>query len=136
MSVTGVSNSSTAQSIYQLYASQLSSSSSSTSTSSTNSTGSTKADSAHISKSGELFSKLQQLQSTDPEKFKEVCSNIAEKLKSAAEESGDTKLSDLAEKFQNVADGGDISQLQPPKPPASGMKPLGIESYSKDDKSS
>lgn len=78
-------------------------------------------DSLDLSKPSEIYSKLQELASTDPDKLKEVCASIAEKLESAAESSSgnDSKmLSDLAEKFQNVADGGDLSQLKPPEPPS------------------
>jgi hypothetical protein len=86
----------------------------------TNSVGHTTSDSIDFSKPGELFSKLKELQQADPEKFKQVCADIAQKLKSASQDQsgfGSKMLSDLAEKFQNVADGGDISQLQPPPPP-------------------
>ena len=90
------------------------------------------ADSASISKPGDLMAKLQKLKETDPDKFKEVCTSIAEKLSSAAESSGDTKLSEMADKFTDVANGGDISQLAPPKPPQKPME----SGYSQDNQSS
>lgn len=95
-------------------------------------------DSIELSGPGELLSKLQELQEADPEKFKEVCADIAEQLSAAAEEAGDTRdgrmLSDLAAKFQDVSEGGEISQLQPPPPPpppgnAEGM----VAQYSRQD---
>jgi len=116
MSITGIGNANSAQSIYQLYLSQLNNSTASAQTSGSSSSGSVKSDSVDFSKPGELFSKLQQLQSSDPEKFKQVCADIAQKLNTAAQADGsNSKLSDLAKKFQSVADGGDISQLQPTK---------------------
>ena len=75
-------------------------------------------DSASFSKLSDFFSKLQQLQSSDPAKFKEICADIAEKLKAAAQQLGDTPggkmLSDLAAKFESAAQTGDVSQLKPP----------------------
>lgn len=91
---------------------------------------SAKSDSVDFSKPSEMMSKLQKLKETDPEKFKEVCNNISEKLSSTAEESGDKMLSDLAAKFQDVANGGDISQLKPPAPPEGGQRPQGVAAYS------
>ena len=79
--------------------------------------GSSQVDSVNVSQPAELFSKLQQLQQTDPDKFKQVLTNIAGELQSAAKGKSGFEaqtLSDLATKFQNVANGGDISQLKPP----------------------
>lgn len=134
MSVTGVSNYSSTLKLSELYATlatNSATSSTSTNSVSTSSCAANKADTLDISKPAELYSKLQQLAESDPEKLKEVCSSIAEKLNTAAESSDDPMLSDLAEKFQNVADGGDVSQLKPPPPPGGGGKPNGIEQYSK-----
>lgn len=85
-------------------------------------------DSTETSNPAEFFSKLQELQKSDPEKFQEVVSSIADKLEAAAGDedlsSASSMLSDLAAKFRDVANGGDISQLQPPEPPANpGMMP-------------
>ena len=85
-------------------------------------------DSVETSNPAEFFSKLQELQESDPEKFKEVVSDIADQLEAAAEDedlsSASSMLSDLAAKFRDVANGGDISQLRPPEPPANpGMMP-------------
>ncbi|GAP21594.1 hypothetical protein [Leptolinea tardivitalis] len=85
-------------------------------------------DSMESSNPSEFFSKLQDLQESDPEKFQEVVSSIADKLEAASEDedlsSASSMLSDLATKFRDVANGGDISQLKPPEPPANpGMMP-------------
>jgi hypothetical protein len=76
---------------------------------------------ADFTKPAELYSKLQQLKEEDPEKFTQLMTDIAEKLKAAAAETDDENekaiLTDLAKKFQSVADGGDLSQLLPPPPP-------------------
>jgi hypothetical protein len=74
-------------------------------------------DSAQISGPGRLLSQLQQLQVQDPAKFKTVVANIASQLQVAAKQQGQTPegqfLSQLANKYQAVATGGDLSQLQP-----------------------
>lgn len=80
-------------------------------------------DQIDVSKPTELYAKLQELAESDPEKLKEVCGSIAEQLEAAAEEDdsfGGQMLSDLAEKFQSVAEGGDLSQLEPPSGPPPG----------------
>jgi hypothetical protein len=77
-------------------------------------------DSTTISGPAEFMNKLQKLKETDPEQFKEVVQGVADKLTSAAESATDERskkmLTSLAEKFSSVADGGDLSQLEPPKP--------------------
>jgi hypothetical protein len=74
-------------------------------------------DSAKISGPGQLYNNLQQLQQKDPDKFKQVVTDIANQLQTAAQQAGQNPagqfLSNLADKFQNVANGGDLSQLQP-----------------------
>jgi hypothetical protein len=122
MNVSGVSDRSTVN-LLELYRTQASNSvlaSDDGATTSLGVTGLAGAGDVDFSQPAVLFSKLQQLQTSDPEKFKEVCSHIADELKSASEEQGDgfgsRMLADLAEKFQNVAEGGDLSQLQPPEP--------------------
>ncbi len=119
MSVTGISDGTSVYDLFQLYALQ--------------STGNTSAgecesavaregstDSVSFSKPGQLFSQLQQLAQTDPDKFKEVCQKIADKLNEAAqnEEGGANRmLSDLASRFESAAQSGDASELRPPPPP-------------------
>ncbi len=76
--------------------------------------------SASISGPGQLVSELQQLQQQNPTEFQQIVSQIAKQLESAAQQAGQgqqgTLLSDLAQKFQNVANGGDLSQLLPSQP--------------------
>jgi len=85
-------------------------------------------DSAEMSNPAEFFNNLEELQKSDPEKFQEVVSSIADQLEEATEDedlsSVSSMLSNLAAKFRDVANGGDISQLKPPEPPANpGMMP-------------
>jgi hypothetical protein len=88
-------------------------------------------DTVQVSKPGELFSKLQQLQSADPEKLKAVLSDIASKLKEAAASqsgAGADRLNELASKFEEAAQTGDLSALKPPEPPQqSGAS--GVQAY-------
>jgi hypothetical protein len=72
--------------------------------------------SATISGPGQLLSNLQQLQTQDPTKFQQVVSDIAGQLQAASQQSQGSQsdfLANLASKFQNVANGGSLSQLQP-----------------------
>jgi hypothetical protein len=72
--------------------------------------------SASISGPGQLLSNLQQLQTQDPTKFQQVVSDIASQLQAASQQSQGPQsdfLANLASKFQNVANGGSLSQLQP-----------------------
>jgi hypothetical protein len=64
-------------------------------------------DSVDLSQTADFFSKLQQLEQTDPNKFKEVLTKLAEKLQSA-HGFEEQVFSDLA---QSVANGADITQL-------------------------
>jgi hypothetical protein len=74
-----------------------------------------------ISKLGNLMKQLESLLQTDPDKFKEVTSQIASKLEDAAKtaaEKGDSKsaemLNELANKFQKASDTLTMPDLQPP----------------------
>ncbi len=87
---------------------------------STGSSTSTPAASVDVSGPGQIYAKLQQLQQEDPTKFKQVVSEIAKQLQSAATQSGDKNLSALASKFEDVANGGDLSEIKPPSPPQGG----------------
>jgi hypothetical protein len=64
-------------------------------------------DSVDVSQTADFFSKLQQLEQTDPNKFKEVLTKLADKLQKA-HGSEEQVFSNLA---QSVANGADISQL-------------------------
>ncbi len=79
-------------------------------------------DGKSFSKGAEMMQKLSDLQSSDPEKFKEVARNISDKLTEAAKNSTDSKAASLyttmAEKFASAAQSGDMSSLTPPEAPA------------------
>lgn len=71
-----------------------------------------------MSKPTEMFSQLQSLAESDPEKFKALASQISEQLSAAAESEGGqsaSMLSNLASKFAGAAESGDASALEPPK---------------------
>src|SRR5262249_5938475 len=72
--------------------------------------------SVNISRPGELLSKLQQLQQSDPDKFQQVVSGIADKLHTEAQNASGADsqaLGKLADRFAQVAQTGDLSALQP-----------------------
>lgn len=102
------------------------SSSSSASAASSLSTGSLSiqgdGDGKNFSKGAAMMQKLSDLQSSDPEKFKEVAQDISDKLSEAAKNSTDSKAASLytsmAEKFASAAQSGDMSSLTPPEAPA------------------
>ena len=79
-----------------------------------------------VSKQAKFLSKLQQLATSDPAKFKQVVTDIAAKLTQAAQQSGQTSqgqaLSGLAAKFQTAAQTGDVSALEPAKPAAGAVQ--------------
>jgi len=135
MSINAVSSNYYSLSLSDILATQVSGTKSCGSTQSGSSVTSAigQSESAEFSNPAMMYSKLQELAQTDPEKLKEVCAKIAEQLQSASEEQDgfqSNMLSDLAEKFQNVADGGDVSQLKPPEPPSGGGPGQGpIEKY-------
>jgi hypothetical protein len=73
-------------------------------------------DSAQISGPGKLFAELQQLQSQNPTKFTQVVSDIATQLQTAAQQATGNQanfLTNLADRFQTVANTGDLSSLRP-----------------------
>ena len=77
---------------------------------------------AQVSDIGMFMSKLQELQKSDPDKFKQIMAKIAEKLKDAASEalkSGDSRqaemLNDLAAKFTKASETGEMPDLKPPQ---------------------
>jgi len=89
-----------------------------------------------MSKMGELMKKLDGLATSDPDKFKEVTSNIASQLKDLASTlSGDEAdhVSDLASKFEGAAKSGTMNSLKPsgPPPPQGGAPPKGAAAYAR-----
>ena len=76
------------------------------------------ADGTRLSGFGSFMSKLQSLEQSDPAKAKQVLGDIASKLSARAKEVGGTAgqhLSQLADKFQQASQTGDLSGLQPPQ---------------------
>jgi hypothetical protein len=64
------------------------------------------------------MSQLQSLQTSNPTEFKQLMTEVASQLQTAATKAGANTaegkmLSALAKKFENVANGGSLSQLQP-----------------------
>ncbi|WP_243363002.1 hypothetical protein [Fundidesulfovibrio terrae] len=87
-------------------------------------------DSANISEGGQLMNKLKQLQSSDPEKFKEVAQTISDKLSEQAKNTTDTgaanMLSDMASGFADAAKTGSMDSLKPKSPPSGSMNGSGL----------
>ena len=73
-------------------------------------------DKTRLTTLGQLMSKLQSLESTDPAKAKQVLSSIAAALTDKANSGSttDPRLAALADKFTQAAKTGDLSGLQPP----------------------
>ena len=88
-----------------------------TATASTAVGGAATTDSAQLSPMASLLNQLQQLQQTDPDKFKSVMSSIADTLKTDAQNATGPqakRLNDLADKFSQAAQTGQMPDLQPP----------------------
>lgn len=86
------------------------------STTTATSSGSVPTDSSAISSFANLMSELQQLQQNDPTKFKAVMADIASTLKTDAQNatgSHASALNNLAAKFDQAAQTGQMPNLQP-----------------------
>jgi hypothetical protein len=72
---------------------------------------------ASISGLGLLLSNLEQLQTRNPDQFKQALSQVITQLQQAAQAHGQTAdgqfLTSLANKLQNVANGGQFATIQP-----------------------
>lgn len=90
-------------------------------------------DSSQISTLGDLMTQLEERSSSDPDKFKQVTSDIASKLGELASTlSGDetSRVTDLASKFADASDSGKTQALRPSKPPPPpGHPPQGAAAY-------
>ncbi|MHC1781389.1 MAG: hypothetical protein AB9891_01275 [Anaerolineaceae bacterium] len=80
-------------------------------------------DGMEMSNPAEMMSKLQELQEKDPESFQTIMDQIADEIEAAAAEEEEatgqaSPLSDLADKFREAAESGDLSILKPPEPPS------------------
>jgi hypothetical protein len=78
--------------------------------------GSGSAGGSKLSKMGSLMSQLQSLEQSDPDKAKTVLSNIASQLTDKANATGDAHIKELADKFTQAAQTGDLSSLKPQAP--------------------
>ena len=88
----------------------------STATQSAGASGVASADSTQMSAMASMLNQLQQLQQTDPNKFKSVMSGIADTLKTDAQNATGPQaqgLKDLADKFSQAAQTGQMPDLQP-----------------------
>jgi hypothetical protein len=86
------------------------------STTTVTSSGSVPTDSSAISSFANLMSELQQLQQNDPTKFKAVMADIASTLKTDAQNATGSQasaLNNLAAKFDQAAQTGQMPNLQP-----------------------
>jgi hypothetical protein len=87
------------------------------------------ADSVEFSQAGQLLKDLKQLQTSDPAEFKQVLSDAATQLKTAAGQQTDpgaaSFLNNLSDRFQKAADTGDLSALKPNTPAGGGYKAHG-----------
>jgi hypothetical protein len=89
-------------------------------------------DSAGMSKMAETMKSLSELQSSDPDKFKDVTASIAKSLEELAkDQSGEdaSRLTELAEKFKQASESGTMDSLQPPPPPSGGQMPSAASAY-------
>jgi hypothetical protein len=77
----------------------------------------TESSKTRLSKLGEMMSKLQDLETSDPAKAKQVLTSIAATLNDKANSASDPRLKALADKFTSAAETGDLSSLQPSGPP-------------------
>ena len=68
---------------------------------------------ASVSPFAQIMSQLQQLQQSSPAALKNVLGDIATQLQGAAQQNGSPGLSDLANRFQQASQTGDLSKLQP-----------------------
>jgi hypothetical protein len=80
-------------------------------------------ESSGISAMADLMKQLQSLSESDPDKFKKVMASLSKQLESAADsaQGGEAgALKDMAQKFADAAESGDLSSLKPPERPHTG----------------
>jgi hypothetical protein len=71
-----------------------------------------------ISRPGQLFSQLSSLAQSNPDQFKSVTADIAQKLKDAASSASGSHadfLDKIADRFQAASQSGNVSDLAPPQ---------------------
>ncbi len=114
--ISGINNNNSLYSLTQLLNNQSSTSSSEvdslTSLVGSDVTASEKsANSVIFSTQGQVYNRLQQLQKSDPEKFKKVCAEIAAELTAASKKNAGTGAAELAAKFVSAAESGKMTDL-------------------------
>jgi hypothetical protein len=75
---------------------------------------------ASLSRGAQVAGKLADLSRTDPAKLKAVAKDVSQALRTEADKSqGQEKeaLGKMADRFDKVAESGDVSALEPPRPP-------------------
>lgn len=79
-------------------------------------------DDATFSKGAQQMNQLHQLQTSDPEKFKQAAQAIADKLTEKASEATDSTeadaMKDMAAKWSEAAESGNMDSLKPQAPPS------------------
>ena len=116
MSISGV-NANSISNYYQYYSSESESANSVESIidylsdSDSDSTSTDAADSILFSSQSQIYCKLQQLQESDPEEFKKICLEIADKLTASAQKVGGSGSTELAAKFYAAAESGSMDDL-------------------------
>lgn len=95
-------------------------------------------DQTGISRMGEFMQKLDELASSDPEKFQEVTSQIADELETLERSTGgdeSSMLSEIADKFRAASESGSADELKPKGPPSGGAMggppPQGAQAYAR-----
>ncbi|WP_029457436.1 hypothetical protein [Solidesulfovibrio alcoholivorans] len=91
-------------------------------------------DEKNFSKGAQTMQKLNDLASSDPEKFKEAAQKISDSLSEAASNSSDSNeakmYSDMADKFAEAAKSGNMSSLKPSQPPSgTGAQSAAAQAY-------
>jgi hypothetical protein len=106
-------------------------------TSQLNSTAASQDDTSQVSDFGSLMKQLDELQKSDPAKYKEVASEVSSQLEEAAKsaaEDGDSQsaemLNDLASKFKTASETGEKVDMHPHGRPPMGPPPASSDSDS------
>jgi hypothetical protein len=81
-----------------------------------------------VSQRGDLLQRLQQLEQTDPNKFKTLLTTVSDQLRSAASQqtgAAQTSINALADRFVAAANSGQVSKLRPPGASSTATPPAG-----------
>jgi hypothetical protein len=78
---------------------------------------------AHISRHAKFLTNLQDLEKTDPAKAKATLTDLANRIRADAQQSGDSRHLAFADRLDKAAATGDLSDLFPPKNDANRQSP-------------